>query len=46
MRRLTFEHASAGIHVPPIALSQGKAAALFDQSEFPIGMCGTTSTPP
>ena len=37
MRQLTFEHASAGIHVPPIVLSQGKAAALFGQSDFPIG---------
>jgi serine phosphatase RsbU (regulator of sigma subunit) len=37
MRRLTFEHASAGIHVPPLVLSQGKVAALFDQSDFPIG---------
>ena len=37
MRHLTFEHASAGIHVPPIVLSQGKAKLLFDQSDFPIG---------
>jgi phosphoserine phosphatase RsbU/P len=37
MRRLTFEHASAGIHVPPLVLSQGKAAVLFEQSDFPIG---------
>jgi sigma-B regulation protein RsbU (phosphoserine phosphatase) len=37
MRHLTFEHSSAGIHVPPIVLSQGKATLLFDQSDFPIG---------
>ena len=37
MARLTFEHSSAGTHVPPIVLSNGRAAELFDQSDFPIG---------
>jgi phosphoserine phosphatase RsbU/P len=37
MRRLTFEHASAGIHVAPILLSQGRSGLLFEQSDFPIG---------
>jgi sigma-B regulation protein RsbU (phosphoserine phosphatase) len=37
MNHLTLEHASAGIHVPPLTISGGAAAPLFDQSEFPIG---------
>ena len=37
IRRLTFEHSSAGIHVSPVVLSQGKATLLFEQSDFPIG---------
>ncbi len=34
---LTFDYSSAGIHVPPIVLSHGKAVELFQQSDFPIG---------
>ncbi len=37
IRRLTFDYSSAGIHVPPIILSGGIAAELFEQSDFPIG---------
>jgi len=37
MRKLTFEYSSAGIHVPPVILSQNKANELFAQSDFPIG---------
>ena len=37
MRKLTFEYSSAGIHVPPIILSQGTAKELFAQSDFSIG---------
>ena len=37
MNHLTLEHASAGIHVPPVVISGDTAVALFDQSEFPIG---------
>jgi sigma-B regulation protein RsbU (phosphoserine phosphatase) len=37
MRRLTFEYSSAGIHVPPLVISSGKAEKLFEQSDFPIG---------
>jgi sigma-B regulation protein RsbU (phosphoserine phosphatase) len=37
MNHLTLEHASAGIHVPPLVISQGAATELFEQSEFPIG---------
>jgi sigma-B regulation protein RsbU (phosphoserine phosphatase) len=37
IRRLTFDYSSAGIHVPPIILSGGKALELFQQSDFPIG---------
>ena len=34
---LTFEYSSAGTHVPPIVLSKGRVAELFDQSDFSIG---------
>jgi phosphoserine phosphatase RsbU/P len=37
MNHLTLEHASAGIHVPPLVISGRTATALFDQSEYPIG---------
>jgi sigma-B regulation protein RsbU (phosphoserine phosphatase) len=37
LRGFAFEYASAGIHVPPIVLSAGKATELFDRSDFPIG---------
>jgi len=37
MRKLGFEYASAGIHVPPLVLAHGKAEELFGQSEYPIG---------
>ncbi len=37
MRKLFFEYASAGIHVPPLVLAGGRAAELFLQSEYPIG---------
>ena len=37
MQRLTFDYSSAGIHVPPIVLTAGKAEELFQQSDFPIG---------
>ncbi len=37
MNHLTLDHASAGIHVPPLMISGGGATDLFDQSEFPIG---------
>jgi phosphoserine phosphatase RsbU/P len=37
LRGFAFEYASAGIHVPPIVLSAGKATELFERSDFPIG---------
>jgi serine phosphatase RsbU (regulator of sigma subunit) len=37
MRKLSFEFSSAGTHIPPIVLSDGKAVELFDQSDYPIG---------
>jgi serine phosphatase RsbU (regulator of sigma subunit) len=37
MNHLTLEHASAGIHVPPVVISGNAATELFEQSEFPIG---------
>jgi phosphoserine phosphatase RsbU/P len=37
MRKLTFEYSSAGTHVPPLVLSEGRATELFTQSDFPIG---------
>ena len=37
MRKLTFEYASAGIHVPPVVLTKDGADELFHQSDFAIG---------
>lgn len=37
LRGFAFQYASAGIHVPPVVLSAGKARELFDHSDYPIG---------
>src|SRR5208337_3329455 len=37
LRGFAFQYASAGIHVPPVVLSAGKATELFDHSDYPIG---------
>jgi len=37
MEKLTFEYSSAGTHVPPVLISAGRAAQMFEQSDFPIG---------
>jgi sigma-B regulation protein RsbU (phosphoserine phosphatase) len=36
MRTLTFEHSSAGTHVPPLVISRGSISELYDSSDFPI----------
>ena len=36
-RDLSFEYSSAGTHVSPLVLSSGRAAELFDRSDFPVG---------
>jgi sigma-B regulation protein RsbU (phosphoserine phosphatase) len=37
MRNLSFQYSSAGIHVPPLVVTTGRASELFGQSDFPIG---------
>jgi phosphoserine phosphatase RsbU/P len=37
IRQRSFEYSSAGIHVPPLVISQGTVRLLFDSSDFPIG---------
>jgi serine phosphatase RsbU (regulator of sigma subunit) len=37
LEKLTFEFSSAGTHVPPLVISGGTPALLFEQSDFPIG---------
>jgi serine phosphatase RsbU (regulator of sigma subunit) len=34
---LRFEYSSAGTHVPPLVISRGGIAELFDRSDYPIG---------
>ena len=34
---LRFEYSSAGTHVPPLVISRGGVAELFERSDFPIG---------
>jgi phosphoserine phosphatase RsbU/P len=34
---LRFEYSSAGTHVPPLVISRGSVAELFEQSDYPIG---------
>ncbi|MGO9412746.1 MAG: PP2C family protein-serine/threonine phosphatase [Spirochaetia bacterium] len=36
-RDLSFEYSSAGTHVSPLVVSEGRAAELFDSSDFPVG---------